>query len=151
MCYASGIPPITPPRTQSRLTNTFVFATTQGIVVYIHESTIYCAIAAAAATAAATAAQSAVFAPATAIAVALLLWCCSFAVGVAHGPPFCSSVVVYSTYDGKITRSLRLLVSAGNINHRPSVATRASAIGLGRLLPLLCFELLLHPLNLQCT
>jgi len=105
---------------------------------------------AAVAVAAVAAAQSAVFAPATAIAVALLLWCCS-SLGVAHDPPLFSSFVVYSTYDGKITRSLRLLVSAGNINHRPSVAPRASAIGLGRLLSLLCLELLVHPLDLLFT
>jgi len=74
-----------------------------------------------AAAAAAVAAQSAVFAPATAIAVVLLLWCCSSAVGVAHDPPFFSSF--YSTlHDGKIARSLRCSVSAGNIKP-PSFCT----------------------------
>ena len=53
--------------------------------------------AAAAFAAAAAAVQSAVFAPATAIAVALLLWCCS-SLGVAHDPPLFSSFVVNSTY-----------------------------------------------------
>jgi len=48
----------------------------------------------AAAAAAAAAVQSAVFAPATAIFVALLLWCCS-SLGVAHDPPFV--LLFYST------------------------------------------------------
>jgi len=54
----------------------------------------FAAVAAAVAAAAAAAAQSAVFAPATAIAVALLLWCCS-SLGVAHDPPFV--LLFYST------------------------------------------------------
>ena len=54
----------------------------------------------------------------------LLLWCCSSVVGVAHGPPFFFLLFYSTIHDGKIARSLRCSVSAGNIKPPSSCTPR---------------------------